>query len=544
MSVILDNHGAVANSAVTGNSRMENYCYMFHQLAEAESQRDESSGRHFEALQNLSAEMDGLIGETSVQSDIPAIYTYFGQFMNHDMSAPVGTPAFSRTALRQKDSHLFSQSVILNNPDLVSLVSSQRPPNVSWIIDNIKNQHLMPLTLDSLYGDGPADASEDIRLLFQADGALFKIGQTVTQSDLSDITKSPAFVFHHPDRNRDIPRGENQAKIADQRNDGNLILSQLHLALMLFHNNTAEVLRPHTAKAQLFTATRRVVTLHYQYCIVNDFLNRLAPGVKEKIKNPILNQKGQVPFEFTTSAFRFGHSMISSSYDFNSNFGKENKIKNEAKLFELFKFTSSANMNSVAELKGQLPDHWVIDWNRFLDSQRPPTNTADRIDTRVAAGMELLPGPSLPEIKIVGRLSSICARNLKRGYHRFIASGQKIGKALALEGMPILSNEDVCSAFESSSASVILRQNGLDGDTPAWAYFLCEAKLLGKGNKLGPVCAMIVANTIIGLLQLDDNSVLRVNGGTWTPKDSPLFKIGHTEISDISGLLQFAGVLN
>jgi hypothetical protein len=49
----------------------------------------------------------------------------------------------------------------------------------------------------------------------------------------------PARVLHATGA-PDLPRAGGLPLIADQRNDENLILSQLHLALMLFHNKVVD----------------------------------------------------------------------------------------------------------------------------------------------------------------------------------------------------------------------------------------------------------------------------------------------------------------
>ena len=62
---------------------------------------------------------------------------------------------------------------------------------------------------------------------------------------------------------------------------------------------------------------------------------------------------------------------------------------------------------------------------------------------------------------------------------------------------------------------------------PMWLYLLAEAELIGraepggnrtKGEGLGPVGARIVAETIIGLLELDDHSYLG-SDRNWSPRE-------------------------
>jgi hypothetical protein len=55
---------------------------------------------------------------------------------------------------------------------------------------------------------------------------------------------------------------------------------------------------------------------------------------------------------------------------------------------------------------------------------------------------------------------------------------------------------------------------GLERSTPLWYYTLKEAEVLAQGPTLGPVGGRIVAEVILGLLQLDRASYLQT---PWRP---------------------------
>ena len=74
----------------------------------------------------------------------------------------------------------------------------------------------------------------------------------------------------------------------------------------------------------------------------------------------------------------------------------------------------------------------------------------------------------------------------------------------------------------------VAKVNGDLGDEgiPLWLYLLAEAEVIGRaesdgstkeGEGLGPVGATIVAEVIIGLLELDDHSFLGANRN-WSPR--------------------------
>jgi hypothetical protein len=67
------------------------------------------------------------------------------------------------------------------------------------------------------------------------------------------------------------------ALIRDPRNDENLIVAQLHLALLKFHNKAVDqLLAGGAAPASTFASARRLVTWHYQWIVLHDFLPRLV----------------------------------------------------------------------------------------------------------------------------------------------------------------------------------------------------------------------------------------------------------------------------
>src|SRR5215207_1033856 len=71
---------------------------------------------------------------------------------------------------------------------------------------------------------------------------------------------------------KDIPRNsQNIAITGDPRNDENLIVSQLHLAFLKFHNAVVEE-QPGGDPSAIFDEAQRLVRWHYQWIILNEFL--------------------------------------------------------------------------------------------------------------------------------------------------------------------------------------------------------------------------------------------------------------------------------
>lgn len=148
-------------------------------------------------------------GEVSDNPGIPAIYTYFGQFIDHDIT-------FDPSSSLQR----------MNDPE--GLINFRTPR----------------FDLDSVYGSGPADEP------FQYDEAT---------GGLKLLTgKGRDVASNQPTTEDDLPRNEQgRALIGDPRNDENVIVSQLQLAFIKPSPNgrsspsprNPDPLRPSTASA-------------------------------------------------------------------------------------------------------------------------------------------------------------------------------------------------------------------------------------------------------------------------------------------------------
>ena len=223
--------------------------------------------------------------ETNFSSNIPAGYTYFGQFIDHDITF-----------------------------DPASSLMRQNDPN------GLFNFRTPRLDLDNLYGSGP----DDQPYLFDPDDkAKFAIGCIESEPELPDLL-----------------RINGRAIIGDMRNDENSMVSQLQLAFLLAHNTLVDRARsahPGAGDKEIFELARKTLRWLYQYIVWNDFIPRVSiDAVKDcamKIEEQcdgrktwdcglkdIYNWKHQpfMPVEFSVAAYRFGHSMVRNSYQTNN----------------------------------------------------------------------------------------------------------------------------------------------------------------------------------------------------------------------------------
>ena len=88
------------------------------------------------------------------------------------------------------------------------------------------------------------------------------------------------------DLRNDLPRSpEGFALIGDHRNDENLVVAQTHLAMLKFHNKVCDRLASAgKPPATIFMEARQIVTWHYQWMILHDFVERITEkGIVAKI---------------------------------------------------------------------------------------------------------------------------------------------------------------------------------------------------------------------------------------------------------------------
>jgi hypothetical protein len=486
----------------------------------------------------------GKLGE----STIPAVYTYWGQFINHDITAgsDTDTPAIGLA------------SPIPHPPDAVAAT--------------LRNLRRPRLDLDSIYGDGPDNADAGLY-----DGPCLRVG---TVSDLGAGAIPP-----EGDRERDLPRvgplldaevitdddipldlrsaphRRSIAWIGDLRNDANLITAQLHVAYLRFHNRVIERIRASPADfglagpqdPGLFDVARRLVRWHHQYLVLHDYLERVTePGTVTRMLadgpqhyRPLPDGELWTPLEFAAAAFRFGHSMIRDSYDLNRNHGL-GSTEHATTTEKLFQYTGQGaerlaqdpSMSRLLPFQGRsevLPADMVWEADRLCDeSGSHPARRARHIDWRVSKTLGNLAnnlgegaGDALRML-----LRQLPQRNLLRAYVLSLPTGQAAADALGVEA---LSADELDEPYLPPLAA-----GGFVQQTPLWFYVLREAEIQGGGNHLGEVGSRIVAETIVGLLQGDPTSHLNADT-PWDPSQGVLLDDGRA-IETIRDFLQFTGI--
>jgi hypothetical protein len=388
---------------------------------------------------------------------LPAGFTYFGQFVDHDIT--------------RDDTDLDDAS-----DDLGAVVNGGGGR----------------LDLNHLYGDGPG--SDKDGQLFADDGASFRLGE-------ARLPNGVQF---------DLPlndRGEPEA--ADDRSAENFILRQICAIFMKLHNQAVRELPATTRPAERFARAHQRVCWQYQWIIRHEFLAQICTaqvyrqlfgdGYEAKPLTIDWSTGGfSIPVEFSHAAFRFGHSMVRPSYRLNSRSPE---------------VTLQSLLNHPVKT-GSIPISQAVDWQTFFENG-PGAENAMAIDTVVASPLFDLSAAHLHHVVIANPPPlppELPVRTLLRGARIRLPAGESVAEKFGRGPL----RGPIPKGYEKDPWSDLDRL-GLTGRTPLWYYILLEAELEQQGGKLGTLGSQLVAEVIEGSLRADPESFLTVNGPTWRP---------------------------
>jgi hypothetical protein len=483
---------------------------------------------------------------------IPAGYTYFGQFVDHDLTLDVTSTL---------------------NPEDKSDGQNRIPTNL----------RTPRFDLDCLYGSGPLDQP----FMYDREGLKLLLGEHPrTMSGVAsdfDLARS----------------SEGRAIIGDKRNDENSIVNQIQHAFILFHNKTIDALRTGEPDPHLFERAQQAVRWTYQRILLDDFLPRIInQQVLKQLKEDVgsnnatddsgyklftLPRRTNLPREFVAAAYRYGHSGVRTGYRLNGRPGPNNGTA-----LPIFINGPSAN-NPVMSLVGfdpLPPEHVIDDWGRFfpLDALPAGMRTAHndnmktveqrrggegkvrlqyayKLDPTLVDPLATLPAAVATSDELPPTVRpkdstgpSLALLNLLRGSIYELPSGETVAtqlkaKILNKHELAVRRTDDSGGFFFTSLFEVPAIGDYFNDDTPLWFYILAEAQLpvfthwqslsgkdprlsedelLGKdpgddaiagvcgGTQLGEVGGRIVGEVFYGLLQSDASSVLYAPN-TWRP---------------------------
>jgi Animal haem peroxidase len=437
-----------------------------------------------------------------------AWFTYFGQFVCHDIS-------FDQVP---------QPSAFINPTRIIDYETAR-------------------LDLSSIYGGGPAVSPQ----LYAADGTHFL---------------TPANVNGVPD----LPRNpDGTAIIVEPRNDENAITSQLHLAMLMFHNAIVDNLGAKFERAQRLTRN------YYQWVFYNQWLPQLCgasvvsgitSGTLKRFYQPGDPARPMVPVEWSVASHRL-HPMIRNAYAMNLTTNGTQSFPNN----RLTLFNGTGGASGTNDLLGgqPLPAANVIDWGNFVNElARGTFNPANGTDSFLQAYKQIIPqlGASafLLPIGQPGGLAessgsiNLAYRDLVRGYFYGLPSGQDVAAKM---GNPVIDPADLLQGLPTPVDPATVPT--LAAGTPLWLYLLYEAYAAGTQSTpsngfdaylvpntagsfgpdvMGPTAARISADFFIRLLQIDPAGILNPKS-TFSPAQPIAPAAGQFSIAD---LLVFAGV--
>jgi Animal haem peroxidase len=461
---------------------------------------------------------------------VPAGYTYFGQFIDHDLT-------FDTTS---------------NLDDQAS-----KPTNL----------RTAALDLDCVYGSGPADQP----YMYAAD----KAHLLPDDRNAKDLLRIPS---NNPDYGR--------AVIGDKRNDENSIVCQIQLAFIKFHNTVVDKLQAQgVAAGDLFERARAEVRWTYQRIVLEDFLPRIVNTLSYDFFMQRRAEQGDdaytlytpdkwhaLPIEFAAAAYRFGHSMVRTGYRLNTQTKKF--------VFDI-KEGSELSKDSLVGFQPLPLAHVIDNWRRFFpDDGLPPgakkpnnddpteeNNPAVRmqwaykIDTSLVLPLKTLPA-SVGGGQAPDQLNALASLNLRRGDLPEFAlqDGQTFAHVLGekpLDAKYLVTRADGAAEGMSTFKSIGAVDASFLQSTPLWFYILAEAQVgivdawieggkqdldedfflsgPGSATQLGPVGGRILLEVFNGLVDADPRSFRRAGvAAGWQPMIGSKLTFFH--------LLKFAGL--
>jgi hypothetical protein len=331
------------------------------------------------------------------------------------------------------------------------------------------------------------------------------------------------------------------AVIPDPRNDENLMIAGLQVAFLKFHNRVVDMVRddrnrnrsgrdsdgdifrfdgreqftPNDDRGEsTFDEARRIVTWHYQWIIVNEFLPQI---IGQDVVSDILRNgrrfynpragEQSIPVEFQL-AYRFGHSLIRPSYRANLAGDPNGTAASGAPAFFGFIFdpAGQGQADPVDLRGGARAPRRFIGWQTFFNFGNIPRPSGvgtlgedvrpnKIIDTHLSTPLFKLP---LGAIASGDPPISLAERNLLRHLTWSVPSGQSLAREMRIP--------ELSSSHFTTDPNLAQYGVGLEKSTPLWIYILKEGLVMGGGSRLAGVGARMIGEVFLGLLKLDRNS--------------------------------------
>ncbi|BCG98784.1 hypothetical protein MesoLj131b_07840 [Mesorhizobium sp. 131-2-5] len=419
---------------------------------------------------------------------IPAGYTYFGQFVLHDLTSmtPSITPGKSKP----------------------------------------KNIRSATLDLDSVFGampPGGASASS------QACPAPMAVGET-TDGRLLDLPRAT----------------DGMPCIADRRNDSNLALAQTHMALIRFFNAVRRLSDDADEARRLTQLHLQSVVLHdYARRLID---NVIYQDVMERGRAVIdVDADGfKLPLEFAAACARFGHSMIRNRYPWNAwNPGATVSAFWDNTYNSAITPMTRLRGQWVADWR-RLLAIGLTEAQGAIFAAKIDTRLAFELrQIRPQALPHTTGSMPLSRNLAVRTLQRSYLLELSSAQHVFHCVAGKLGDRAPPGFAPLTEPELLDGESQAVRDALTERPEGgaarLVDSTPLWFYVLKEAAVKGCGLKLGPLGSRIVMETLHAAVSAAEPSILDPSVQPWRP-DPRLHP--SSESYALPNLIAFSGLLD
>lgn len=388
-------------------------------------------------------------GDNPNDAGLSTLFTTFGQFLDHDMVlTPEDHDAGTLNLIGMP--HDIARSQVAEE---IGEGETIAPTNaVTWQIDG-----------SQIYGSTEA-RMEDLRA--------FEGGQLRMQDDIASANHMLMDADEDSFMAGDISGDDPVYLAGDVRANENPNLLSMQTMFAREHNYWAEILEdanPDWTDDQLYEAARSIVEYELQQITYNEWLPYLigdAVGDDTGYDDTVV---GEVSVEFSTAAFRFGHTLVSSTIDFVDEFGGD---EGSLSLMESFFNDSSVEENGIdAIIRGQL------------------SNTAQELDTEIVDDLNFfletpagVSGFSLAALNL--------ARGLDHGLDSYVSVRAQLIGDIDLDGIDpqdfsiITSDLDVQARMASVYTDVF--------QVDLWTGGLAEDAI--DGTQMGPLFTYIIAD--------------------------------------------------
>jgi Animal haem peroxidase len=411
---------------------------------------------------------------------IPAGYTYVAQFLAHDcVNSSIPTSALANHRL-------------------------------------VRNGRSVAFELETLYGGGfdgcahaLAPSADDKLAPSKLQLGHISIAQSANgQCPFRDIARSKL---------ADLDSGARGVRIADDRNDNNVLVSQITVLFTLFHNCVVDLLASRVpaqsgpARSQrfytdLFLQAKSICVAAYRSMIEKDLMARLLhPAVYARYAAadpPFIdgNAGEEITLEFLQT-LRFGHAMVRPHYRVNDIYERRES------LIDVLLTTSRGRPWRLP-----LDETWAVDWSNFFLLSDAPPNTSRRIGPSFST--DLMSAQVFESIDETGTVG-LAYRDLVSGASLRVWSVAGLVDELnarapeLVRASPLLADrqhrETVIGAWLADGAEAA-RLNADDireiaADPPLLIFVLIEAAAEMAGERLGTLGSILTAETVFKALR-------------------------------------------